>query len=60
MAPGRVEQAFELIRDEAVSRLRPGYDYPGRLCEICIEIDKLLLIEMREFREAEREAKNGV
>ena len=57
MAQGRVQQAFELIRDEAVSRLRPGYDYPGKLCEVCIEVDRLLLIEMREFREAEREAK---
>ena len=40
MAQDRVQQAFELIRDEAVSRLLPVSGYPGKLCEICIEIDK--------------------
>lgn len=58
MEKNRIQQAFELIRDEAVSRLLPGSDYPGKLCEVSNEIDRLLLIEMGEFREAEREVKN--
>ena len=60
MEKNRIRQAFELIRDEAVSRLLSGSDYPGKLCEVSIEIDRLLLIEMGEFREAEREIKNGI
>lgn len=60
MEKNRVQQAFELIRDEAVSRLLPGSDYPGKLCEISGEVDGLLLIEMGEFREAEREIKRGL
>ena len=60
MEKNRVQQAFELIRDEAVSRLLPGSDYPGKLCEVTIEIDRLLLIEMGEFREAEREVRDGI
>jgi len=55
MGKNRVRQAFELIREEAVNRLLPGSDYPGKLCEVSNEIDSLLLIEMGEFREAERE-----
>lgn len=57
MGKNRVQQAFELIREEAVNRLLPGSDYPGKLCEVSNEIDSLLLIEMGEFREAEREGK---
>ena len=58
MENDRVQQAFELIREEAVSRLLPASDYPGKLCEVTIEIDRLLLSEMGEFREAEREIRN--
>ena len=54
MGKNRIQQAFELIRDEAVSRLLPGSDYPGKLCEVSIEVDHLLLNEMAEFRKAER------
>lgn len=60
MEKSRVQQAFELIREEAISRLLPRSDYPGKLCEVSIEVDRLLLIEMGEFREAEREAKHGL
>lgn len=49
-----IKQIFELIREEAVSRLLPVSDYPGKLCEVTLEIDQLLLTEMGEFREAER------
>jgi len=60
MEGDRVQQAFELIRDEAVSRLLPVSDYPGKLCEVSNEVDSLLITEMGEFREAEREEKDGV
>jgi len=60
MAKNRIQQAFELIREEAVDRLLPGSDYPGKLCEVSNEVDTLLLIEMGEFREAEREEKDGI
>ena len=59
MGKDRIRQAFELIREEAVSRLLPASDYPGKLHEVSNEIDRLLLIEMGEFREAERGAKHG-
>jgi len=59
MEKSRVQRAFELIREEAVSRLTPRSDYPGKLCEVSIEVDHLLLSEMGEYREAEREVKNG-
>jgi len=60
MGKNRIQEAFELIRDEAVSRLLPRSDYPGKLCEVSNEVNKLLLNEMKEFREAEREeADNG-
>jgi len=55
-----IKQAFEIIREEAVDRMKPGSDYPGKLCEVSIEVDRLLLMEMGEFREAEREAKYGI
>ena len=50
----RIEQAFELIRDEAVDRMKPGSDYPGLLCGVSVEVDNLILSEMAEFRLAER------
>ena len=60
MDKSKVAQAFELIREETVDRMKPGSDYPGKLCEVSIEVDRLLLMEMGEFREAEREAKYGI
>ena len=50
----RVEQAFDLIREEAVDRMKPGLDYPGLLCGVSVEVDNLILSEMAEFRLAER------
>jgi hypothetical protein len=57
MGKNKIQQAFELIREEAVDRLLPKSDYPGKLCEVSNEVDGLLLIEMQKFREAEREDK---
>ena len=57
MGKNRIQQAFEMIREEAVSRLLPVSDYPGKLCEVSNEVDHLLIIEMGQFREAEREDK---
>lgn len=53
----KVEKAFELIRKEAMERLTATGDYPGKLCEVTLEVDTLLLNEMGAFREAERDGK---
>ena len=50
----KIRQAFELIREEAVDRMKPGLDYPGLLCGVSVEVDNLILSEMAEFRLAER------
>jgi len=50
----RIAQAFDLIRDEAVDRMKPGSDYAGLLCGVSVEVDNLILSEMAEFRPAER------
>lgn len=55
MGKNKVQQAFELIREEAVNRLLPVSDYPGKLCEVSNEVSGLLMAEMEKFREAERE-----
>lgn len=57
MGKNKVQQAFELIREEAVNRLLPVSDYPGKLCEVSNEVSSLLMAEMEKFREAEREDK---
>ena len=54
MDKSKVIQAFELIREEAVDRMKPGLDYPGLLCGVSVEVDNLILCEMAEFRQAER------
>ena len=53
----RVTKVFELICEEAVERLTATGDYPGKLCEVSLEVDSLLLNEMGAFREAERDGK---
>jgi len=50
----RIQRAFDLIRDEAVDRMKPGLDYAGLLCGVSVEVDNLILCEMAEFRLAER------
>ena len=55
----RVKKAFELIREEAVERLTAKGDYPGKLCEVSLEVDSLLINEMGAFREAERDGKEN-
>jgi len=59
LANKRIAAAFELIREEAVERLTVTGDYPGKLCEVSLEVDTLLLSEMAAFREAERDGKNS-
>ena len=54
MDKSRIRQAFELIREEAVDRMKPGSDYPALLCGVSVELDDLILWEMVEFRLAER------
>ena len=54
MDKSKVTQAFELIREEAVDRMKPGSDYPGLLCGVSLEVDTLVIAEMAEFRLAER------
>ncbi|HUU53257.1 MAG TPA: hypothetical protein VMW44_01285 [Candidatus Bathyarchaeia archaeon] len=54
MDKSRIRQAFELIREEAVDRMKPGSDYVGLLCAVRLEVDTLLIAEMAEFRLAER------
>ena len=49
-----IKKVFELIRDEALNRLTPKSDYPGKLCEVSNEVNQLIMNEMAEFREAER------
>ncbi len=46
-----------MIREEAVERLTAAGDYPGKLCEVSLEVDTLLLSEMAAFREAERDGR---
>ena len=53
----RVKTIFELIRDEALARLTATGDYPGKLCEVSLEVDAFLMKEMGAFREAERHGK---
>ena len=48
------KKIFELIRNEALSRLTKDADYPGKLCEVSLEVSQLIMNEMAEFREAER------
>jgi len=55
----RVKTAFELIREEAVERLTATGDYPGKLCEVSLEVDSFLMKEMGAFREAERYGKKS-
>ena len=55
----RVKKAFELIREEAVERLTATGDYPGKLCEVSLEVDSFLMKEMGAFREAERYGKES-
>ena len=55
----KVKRVFELIREEAVERLTPAGDYPGKLCEVSLEVDTLLLNEMGAFMEAERDGKKS-
>jgi len=54
MDKSRIQQAFELIREEAVDRMKPGLDYAGLLCGVSVEVDNLILCEMAEFRLVER------
>ena len=54
----RIEQALDLIRDEAVGRMKPGSDYPALLCGVALELDAFIYLEMSEFRLAERSEKN--
>ena len=56
----RVKRAFELIREEAVGRLTARGDYPGKLCEVSLEVDSFVIKEMGAFREAERYGKESV
>jgi N-acetylmuramoyl-L-alanine amidase CwlA len=49
-----IKKIFELIRDEATNRLTKHADYPGKLCEVSLEVSQLIMNEMAEFREAER------
>ena len=49
-----IKKIFESIRNEAINRLTKNTDYPGKLCEVSLEVDQLLLAEMGRFREAER------
>jgi len=51
---GRIQQVFELIREEALERLTKRADYPGKLCEVSLEVSQLVMYEMGEYREAER------
>jgi len=53
----RIKAAFELIREEAVERLTATRDYPGKLCEVSLEVDAFVINEMGAFREAERYGK---
>ena len=55
----RVKRAFELIREEAVERLTARGDYPGKLCEVSLEVDNFVIKEMGAFREAERYGKES-
>ena len=55
----RIKKAFELICEEAVERLTAAEDYPGKLYEVSLEMDTLLLSEMAAFREAERDGKKS-
>jgi len=55
----RVKIIFELIRDEALARLTATGDYPGKLCEVSLEVDSFLMKEMGAFREAERYGKKS-
>jgi len=55
----RVKKAFELICEEAVERLTATGDYPGKLCEVSLEVDSFLMKEMGAFREAERYGKKS-
>ena len=50
----QTKKIFELIRDEALDRLTKDADYPGKLCEVSLEVSQLIMNEMAEFREAER------
>lgn len=54
MKDDKVKKIFESIRDEAINRLTKNADYPGKLCEVSLEVSQLIMNEMAEFREAER------
>ena len=47
------------VSNEAVERLTAAGDYPGKLYEVSLEVDTLLLSEMAAFREAERDGKKS-
>ena len=56
----KIKKIFELIRDEAINRLTPKSDYPGKLCDVSLEVSQLVMDEMAEFRLAERWEKQKI
>ena len=50
MDKSKVNQAFELIRQEAVDRMKAASNYPGLLFGVSMELNDLILFEMAEFR----------